>query len=51
MLYLKGRKKQEQFVYKMVEFCFQFGYLLFKLTAYLNNRKVAEAVNRFLSTP
>ena len=37
------------FVHKFVEFCFQFRYQPFKTRRYLNHRKVAEAVSRFLS--
>ena len=38
-------------VHNFVEFCFQFRYWMFKTVEYLNNRKVAEAVSRFLSPP
>ena len=38
-------------VHSFVAFCFQFRYWLFKTHRYLNNRKVAEAVSRSLSTP
>ena len=51
MLHRKRKKNGKRFVHKKVELCFQFGYLLFKLSFYLNDRKVAEAVSRFLSTP
>ena len=37
-------------VHKFVVFCFQFLYEPFKTPEYLNNRKVAEAVSRSLST-
>ena len=38
------------FVHKFVAFCFQFRYGTFKTREYLNNRKVAEAVSRSLSS-
>ena len=38
-------------VHKFVAFCFQLVYAMFKPEKYLNNRKVAEAVSRSLSTP
>ena len=38
-------------VHKIVEFCFHFCQFMFKTELYLNNRKVAEAVSRFLSAP
>ena len=36
-------------VHKNVDFCLRFRYGTFKTKQYPNNRKVAEAVNRFLS--
>ena len=36
-------------VHKNVDFCLRFRYGTFKTKKYPNNRKVAEAVNRFLS--
>ncbi len=38
-------------VHNFVVFCFQFRYAPFKTGKYLNNRKVAEAVSRSLSSP
>ena len=40
-----------QTVHNFVVFYFHFRYCLFKTEKYLNNRKVAEAVSRSLSTP
>ena len=38
-------------VHNFVEFYFQIRYCVFKTRRYFNNRKVAEAVSRLLSTP
>ena len=38
------------FIHKLVEFCFQIRYWMFKTGRYFIYRKVAEAVSRFLST-
>ena len=44
-------RRGEKSVHNFVAFYFHFRYCLFKTERYLNNRKVAEAVSRSLSTP
>ena len=44
-----GDKRQFIFIHKLVEFYLRFRYSMFKTKKYSINRKVAEAVNRFLS--
>ena len=40
----------DDFVHKIVDFCFQSGHNLFKKWGYDDYRKAAEAASRFLST-